>query len=96
MKNTHGHLKKIVCKENVFNATNSFTGNKSSGEYFMRSNSDTLINTRTNQLISNLFDDSGTMVNTNITNKQKTLEKKQYKLNAIPAYERTARIERVA
>ena len=62
----------------------------------MRSNSDRLINTRTNQLISNLFDDSGTVASANMANKQKPLEKKQYKLNAIPAYVRTARIESVA
>ena len=62
----------------------------------MRSNSDRLINTRTNQLISNLFDDTGTAASANIANKQKPLEKKQYKLNTIPAYVRTARIARVA
>ena len=62
----------------------------------MRSNSDRLINTRTNQLISNLFDDSGTVASATIANKQKPLEKKQRKLNTIPAYVRTARIERVA
>ncbi|NOR42667.1 MAG: hypothetical protein GQ572_04960 [Gammaproteobacteria bacterium] len=62
----------------------------------MRSNSDRLINTRTNQLISNLFDDSGTVASATIVNKQKPLEKKQHKLNAVPAYVRTARIERVA
>lgn len=62
----------------------------------MRSNSDRLNNTRINQLISNLFDDSGTVVSANIANKQKPLKKKQHKLKAIPAYVRTARIERVA
>jgi TusA-related sulfurtransferase len=62
----------------------------------MRSNSDRLINTRTNQLISNLFDDSGTVASATIANKQKPLDKKQYKLNTVPAYVRTARIERVA
>ena len=40
--------------------------------------------------------EDGSYASANIANKQKPLEKKQYKLNTIPAYVRTARIARVA
>lgn len=62
----------------------------------MPNNLNKQINTRINQKISRLIDDSDTVVRANTANNQKLPEKKQRKLNVYPAHVRTARIDRVA
>lgn len=63
----------------------------------MQNNLNRHINTRINQHITSLSDDSGTAPHANNTAiKQKSHGKKQQKLKAIPDYVRTTHIERVA
>ena len=63
----------------------------------MKNDLNRYVNTRTNQHITSLADDSGAVSHArNIANKRKSHEKKTLKLKVIPDYVRTAHIERVA